>query len=335
MTSPDMIQYKLTHPFHHRVPTEVELSTCNTSSTDLGDFRIIVLTYNRPKSLKRLLESLEHAEYYGDKINIEVWIDRSKEGIIDEGTLKVARNFSFSKGQRFVKCHNTHVGIIGQWIDTWNPGSNSSEVAVILEDDLTVSKYFYKWLKLVHRKYDSFWDINGYALQGVSIKHSGGGGYVEAPKDCLVYRYPTLGTWGFSPNNANWLKFKKWFSEAYTDASFKPFVPNHVATEWYKVFIQTDRAEGMWEMWHIFFAWKNNETSLYSNLGGHQGLAINHREAGLHYSGSEAGRVDPLLTEWKQEYENLPENPISLDNSGKVISLSSSLSSRADIQSSR
>ena len=58
--------------------------------------------------------------------------------------------------------------------------------------------------------------------------------------------------------------------------------------------------------------------SRFFNVG-HRGLTINHRERGLHYRGTESKKTDPLLTEWKAEYDRLPDNPVRLDNSGQVI----------------
>ena len=228
----------------------------------------MVITYNRAKSLMRLLNSINKAKYFNDSILLEVWIDRSKDGKINTTTLKAANKFKFTHGEYSVNCQPYHAGIIGQWIHTWKPSLNSSEIGVILEDDLSVSPYFYKWLKIVHQKYDNCTDINGYALQGVSIKHNGEDGYVKAPKDSIVYRYPTLGTWGFSPTIPHWLAFKKWFDEVHTEAQFHPLVPGNVATDWYLTFLETGKTEGMWEMWHIYYAWKHKENTLYSNLGG-------------------------------------------------------------------
>ena len=241
------------------------------NSTDL---RIIVITYNRAKSLLRLLESLNNAMYYGDTVVLEVWIDRNKNGTIDPKTLAVASKFHFSHGAYTVNRHTTHVGIYGQWLDTWHPNPDSSEIAVILEDDLSVSPYFYKWLKNVHTKYDSYTDINGYSLQGVSIKHNGAPGYVEAPQNCIVYLYQTLGTWGFSPVTTKWLGFKKWYSKVHVTGQFRPFVPGNIATDWYKIFLETNKADGMWEIWHIYYAWKNREYTLYINLPGKIFLTI-------------------------------------------------------------
>ena len=43
------------------------------------DLRIIVVVYNRPHSLERLLNSLNEANYFKDKVQLDVWIDRSKK----------------------------------------------------------------------------------------------------------------------------------------------------------------------------------------------------------------------------------------------------------------
>lgn len=89
--------------------------------------------------------------------------------------------------------HTKHVGIYGQWIDTWNPAPDSKEIAVILEDDLTVSKHFYLWLINVHRKYDDRTDLAGYALQGRSMKHGGAAGNLRGPDKDVCFMYPILG----------------------------------------------------------------------------------------------------------------------------------------------
>lgn len=89
--------------------------------------------------------------------------------------------------------HTKHVGIYGQWIDTWNPAPDSREIAVILEDDLTVSKHFYLWLINVHRKYDDRTDLAGYALQGRSMKHGGAAGNLRGPDKDVCFMYPILG----------------------------------------------------------------------------------------------------------------------------------------------
>ena len=238
------------------------------SRMEQGDLRIIAIVYNRAKSLRRLLASLNRAEYDGDDVILEVWIDRSKAGIIDMETYHMATNFMFRHGRYQVHRHSCHMGIFGQWLYSWKSSENSSEMIVILEDDLEVSPYFYKWLKLVHRKYDNVANISGYSLQGVSMKHSGASGLVDVPKYNIVYLYPVIGTWGFSPNKQNWNKFITWFSKTFPDDGFHPLVPGNVVTNWYKTFLKAEKTDTMWSIWHIYYAWVNKEYTVYPNFIG-------------------------------------------------------------------
>ncbi|XP_045166626.2 uncharacterized protein LOC123530011 [Mercenaria mercenaria] len=302
--------------------SDVSMKITKTYNTQDGeyDLRIIVIVYNRAHSLMRLLKSLNEAEYGSDSVKLEVWIDRSQDQTLDTLTFQSASGFIFYHGQYSVIPHPRHVGLYGQWLTTWKPKINSSEIAVILEDDLTVSPHFYKYLKNVHRKYDGYPDVNGYALQGSSIKHSNkDNSRLQGPKDSLVYLYPVLGTWGFSPNRKNWMKFLDWFPVAHNDKNYQPYVPDNVVTDWYKAFQKEGKTQGMWSIWHIHYAWKNNEYTLYSNFEDHAGLTTNWQEDGLHYQNVKKV-TNKLLTEWKPEYENLPDKLVHLDIAGKVIS---------------
>lgn len=287
--------------------------------TDLH-LRMIVITFNRAKSVDRLLQSLNSALYFGDKVGIDVWIDRSKEGHIHEETYVTAKKFKFQHGVITVHNQTVHAGIYGQWMKTWNPSPDSKEIAIILEDDLTVSKYFYKWLKNVHKKYDSLPYINGYALQGYSMKHGGAAGQLRAPDENIVFMYPILGTWGFSPSHQNWINYVKWYDETSKVSAFQPLVPGILPTSWYKQFTARGKAGGMWSMWHIYHAWKFKLQTIYPNLPGKVGLAINWKEAGLHYVESQTNKKksDPILTAWDPKFENLPDEPIHLNVNGRV-----------------
>ena len=78
--------------------------------TDIIDLRLIIITYNRPWSLQRLLTSFNEAEYFNDMVVIAIWIDRSKYGTIDDKTYQVATHFKLDKGDINVMNHTDHVG---------------------------------------------------------------------------------------------------------------------------------------------------------------------------------------------------------------------------------
>ncbi|XP_053404857.1 uncharacterized protein LOC128558717 [Mercenaria mercenaria] len=235
----------------------------------LYDLRIIAITYNRAGSLLRLLNSLNDAEYILDKVKLEVWIDRSVDGEVHQPTLQIANNFSFMHGHYSVEVHPKHVGILSQWISTWKPNKKSSEIAVILEDDLTVSPYFYKYLKRVHKKYDNNPKINGYALQGYKRNHTvDNRTFLEGPKGSLVFLYPIVGFWGFSPSRTNWINFVRWCFTAVHNKSIQPYVPDIIATKNFKVLQKHGKGDSMWSIWHMYYAWKHNEFTLYTNFKG-------------------------------------------------------------------
>jgi hypothetical protein len=298
----------------------------SVTKSEFLDLRIIVIVFNRAQSMRRLLESLNRADYYGDNVTVDVWIDRSKKtGEIDGATYRAAVEFQFLPGSLTVHNHSQHVGIYGQWMDTWHPVADSREIAVILEDDLTVSRHFYKWLKAVHKKYgtesgEKVTKINGFSMQGISMKHGGAAGDLHAPEPNIVFLYPVVGSWGFSPNRVNWMNFIAWYKHASKIPSFQPLVPNLVPTAWFKACIKEGRADSMWTMWHIYYAYTlRGEVTLYPNLPRSQGLSINWREPGLHYKHAKPNQTWPLLVEWKEEYVNLPDVPVCLDANGKVV----------------
>jgi len=69
------------------------------SYLDVVDIRVIIITFNRPESLSKLLRSLETMEVDGDRAALEIWIDRDRrKASVDQQTLKVASAFNWKGG---------------------------------------------------------------------------------------------------------------------------------------------------------------------------------------------------------------------------------------------
>jgi len=66
---------------------------------DPVDLRVIVITFNRPGSLLKLLRSLDTLVLDGDRAALEIWIDRSRKNVVDGRTLEVASEFKWKGGQ--------------------------------------------------------------------------------------------------------------------------------------------------------------------------------------------------------------------------------------------
>ena len=136
-------------------------------------FRMIVLTYNRPHSLLRLLNSLENSDYTfhhnnpGWRLILEIRIDGGggTEVKLREGTellvlvpcwqgklvRRIAETFQFSGGEKVVHQSRENKGLSGSWRAawTWRP----QELFVILEDDVEMSVHWYRAAVNMWRRY--------------------------------------------------------------------------------------------------------------------------------------------------------------------------------------
>ena len=65
---------------------------------DEVDLRVIVITFNRPESLLKLLRSLDTLVLDGDRAALEIWIDRHHKKGVDQRTLEVASTFRWKGG---------------------------------------------------------------------------------------------------------------------------------------------------------------------------------------------------------------------------------------------
>ncbi|KAK2140665.1 hypothetical protein LSH36_1282g00001 [Paralvinella palmiformis] len=301
---------------------------------DEFDFRIIVLTFNRPESLRKCLTHIAKLYTLGDKVSIDIWIDRSKDGKVDESTLNISREFqlNWTQGQVCVHIQQRNAYIIGQWIDTWRPRENSHEIALILEDDIDISPLTYKWLKLMNSKFRDVSDVAGYTLQMENVN------YVKPnlravsniPKTDNVFLYRLFGTWGYSPKPNEWRDFQDWFHEIRKDNNFKPYMPGLRINGWFTRFERQGRADSMWEMWPIYYHNKSNLFTVYSNLKGYTGqdntlLDMNRLEPGLHYKAHSRITKDKsylLLSQWNPELEKFPEYLPRHDFDGSCVNSS-------------
>lgn len=286
---------------------------------DVVDFRIIVLTFDRWNSLTKLLNSVNDLRVDGDSVALEIWIDRRPDGKgVDEKTLAIAKSFRWKNGAVRVHVQTEHVGILGQWIDTWRPARNrSDEIVLILEDDLSLSPYSYRWLKAAKNFFKSRADVTGVTLQSESlIVASSGAAFRPLSSDGVAYLYSLMGSWGFSPTPEHWLDFQNWYHSAIKDSDFHPYVEGLVMNSWFKKFQKERRAHTMWTMWFIYYCNAHHLYTVYNNLNAHYNttkncLAVNRREPGLHFSGKAVDNTGSLLRLWKDEFVDFTE-PVQL-----------------------
>ena len=284
------------------------------------DLRIILIVYDRSESLAKCLASLNEAVFDdpSDKISLEMWLDRSPAGYLDKATYKVATDFKFAHGAYHVYVQPHHVGIQGQWTNTWRPRTGTKEVGLILEDDINVSWYFWRWLKAAHQAYHSRNDISGYSLAHPGMAHKTGD-WLEIPQEIHTYLYKVICTWGFAPQVTSWRHYQEWFYEKEQNSSFLPIVPDILPTEWFLSENKKGKGRDLWEIWHICFTHYSKPAQYTVLLNTpHEGLlAVNRHETGLHDSGGTPR--EPLCVHWKDSYNDFPREPPKYGYDGRVV----------------
>ena len=84
------------------VTDKVKSTRCVTGRpctySDVVDFRVIVITFNRPDSLSKLLRSVDTLVLDGHRAALEIWIDRDRKNRINRRTCEVSSTFNWTGG---------------------------------------------------------------------------------------------------------------------------------------------------------------------------------------------------------------------------------------------
>lgn len=299
----------------------------DADSTEDTAARLIVITMDRAKSLTRLLKSLAAANYGEDIVDLDIWIDRPQDGsLVSSDIVAISRNLSWKQGTKTIHKRTVNAGLYQQWIYTWNITSETTEFAVILEDDLEVSPSFYQWLLVARAAYAQDPEVAAFTLQRSTLRPRQRRGIASGPlriaKEHHVFKYRLLGTWGFAPQRDHWIEFRKWF-EANRAQDVKPYVDGLITTEWYKKQEKNGFAPNMWSQWWIKFADEKNYFTLTGHLPDGTTLAANWRESGLHYSKNEPKADFPVFQGSDDQFV-MPDNPILVDWDGLIIKTNTS-----------
>jgi len=271
----------------------------------------------------------------GDSVAVEIWIDRDNGNAIDESTLSTARSFRWRHGRVRVHAHQLHVGIYGQWMATWRPrNASTSEMALLLEDDLTISPFAYRWLRAARRFYADRHDLAGFTLQSEGlIRATGDGPFTPPPAAAgAAYLYALIGSWGFAPRPDVWIGFQDWYASVTSGGRqrLRPIVPGLIMSSWYVKFERDKTTSSMWTMWFIYYCSQvrgqlytayNNVHSIAAAVApttDDRYICVNRREPGLHFS-QKSITPQKLLRTWRPEFAQFSRTPPVFNYSGEQI----------------
>jgi hypothetical protein len=239
---------------------------------------ILVITWKRPQSLKRLCAALRGADYLGDTVAIRFVMDAGA----DIETRRLVAAFEWPHGPKTTSVRAEHAGLAITVVESWQPTTDESEYAVLLEDDIEVAPSFYAWLKyalLMYRHGEPA--ARDPRLIGVSL---------YTPRIVEVARprrrldlFAELGgqpflqqlpcSWGALFFPEQWRAFRDYLLLRMTqEPPVVVYMPGSVVHGW----------KGSWKKYLIELMYARAQWMLYPNFRNQTSFSTNHLEAGEH-----------------------------------------------------
>lgn len=288
---------------------------------------IIVVTYNRPHSLNRLLQSLASAKYDVSNIPLIISIDY-EDSDSHRLVLREAQNFDWKFGSKRIIKLNENLGLRDHVIKCGNLSSEYDAI-IMLEDDLYVSPHFYNYTLQMLDVYGNESRIAGISLYKHEWNVNVNRPFVPEMNGFDVFFFQFAQSWGQCWTAGMWHHFHSWYvlnqSEAVTIERIPAFVSSWPRSSWLKHFI-------MYLVTHNkYFIYPNiSLTTNFSDTGTHikskmslfqvmlQNGKINYKTPSL----TEAVKYDVFFE--RQEIGkllNLEENELCVDLYGSKVNI--------------
>lgn len=124
----------------------------------------MITTDKKPHALARLLNSATTAHYLGDDIDLSIIMDHSTDLV----TQTFANNFKWKKGTKNIRHRIAQTNKAPIFVESWYP-ANNDEYAIILNNDIELSRYYYSWAKYSILRYRYLEPEKSRNLFGVSL----------------------------------------------------------------------------------------------------------------------------------------------------------------------
>ena len=261
---------------------------------------IVVVAYNRPRSISRILKSLSEAEYSKNNIDLIISIDNGDNSEV----LNIANDFKWNFGAKNVIYQETNLGLRNHILKCGDL-TNKYDAIILLEDDLYVSKnfYFFACQSLEFSKENN--NIAGVSLYNhqLNVHTKDIFSPIEDGYDNWYFQFAS--SWGQAWTKGQWQGFKKWYEQNQTlnEAIIIPQnVKNWSDKSWLKFYISY-----MVELNKFFLYPKVSMTSNFSDAGTHMGQDTTIYQVPLYFGQKRAFNFSDLETS-NSVYDSFFEN---------------------------
>jgi hypothetical protein len=230
---------------------------------------IVVPAFNRPDSLERLLASLRLADY-PDSARLVISVDRAAGNAPDprnEAARQVALGAAWPHGPKEVIVHDTPQGLIGNVFFCGGLAERYGAV-ILLEDDLVVSRQFYRYAAQALDRYADDERIGGISLNALWFN-----GYTHQPFIPLmdgsdVFFLPVAWYQGQAYSAGQWARFREWLAlgrpRPTADGPLHDLFAQFPQTDWFPI-----KTLYLVETGQVYAFPRESMTSNYGDAGTH------------------------------------------------------------------
>ncbi len=242
---------------------------------------IVVVAYNRPKSLATVLKSLRNANYESHSVPLIISIDK---GTNNDDVVKVANDFQWPFGPKEVLEYAENMGLRKHIIKCASLSQKFGNV-IILEDDLYVAQNFYTFaIQALEFSKDKDY-IGGISLYNHQQNVHKGINFLPIEDGFDNWYFQFASSWGQAWTKLQFQDFLLWYEENREIASGTD-IPNYVRS-W---------SSKSWLKYYITYLVEKDKYFLYPKTS----FSTNFSDAGTHVSSGSTGYQVPL-------YQGLPK----------------------------
>jgi len=228
---------------------------------------IVVVAYNRPRSLTRLLTSLSNASYISNDIDLIISIDKAEN---NQNVLAIAEGFIWKFGTKKVICQEKNLGLRAHILKC---GSISLEYGsvIVLEDDLFVSPNFYNYTIDALNFTKDKKDIGGISLYNHQTNVCTLDNFQPVDNGYDNWYFQFASSWGQAWSKEHWKGFIEWYQKApilENNLKIPRFVRSWSSKSWLKYNIAYVIEKNLY-----FLYPRVSLTSNFSDIGTHVGNA--------------------------------------------------------------
>jgi hypothetical protein len=196
---------------------------------------IVVVAYNRVKSLRRLLNSISGARYPSQDIPLVISID----GGATEEVINLASDFQWKYGNKEILTRDNNLGLKEHIYTCGNLSSRYGSV-IILEDDLLLSPAFYFYAIESLKNFGDDPKVAGISLYSYRITENGFHPFHSYDDGTDNYFMQVPSSWGEIWTDKQWANFMDWISgsNANNDDMLPGYVSQWPETSWKKAFFR-------------------------------------------------------------------------------------------------